>query len=62
VTFIPTCKTVVLLCAPEDVFMLFRYTETPPENAIFPPAAQRGSARASGYTENSAFPYRPFGH
>ena len=33
------------------------YTENPPENAIFPPAALRVSAVASGYTENSSFPY-----
>ncbi len=39
--------------------MLFRYTEKPPENAIFPPAALRVSAVASRYTENSSFPYVP---
>ncbi len=37
--------------------MLFRYTENPPENTIFPPAALRVSARATAYTENSSFPY-----
>ena len=57
VTFTPTCKTVGLLCGPEDVPMLFRDTENPPENAIFPPAALRVSALASAYTENSSFPY-----
>ncbi len=40
--------------------MLFRYTENPPENTIFPPAALRVSAVASAYTENSSFPYRAF--
>ena len=40
--------------------MLFRYTENPPENAIFPLAALWVSAVASAYTENSSFPYRPF--
>ncbi len=39
--------------------MLFRYTENPPENAFSPPAALRVSAVASGYTENSSFPYTP---
>ncbi len=43
----------------EDVLMLFRYTENPPENIIFPPAALRVSTRASAYTENSSFPYTP---
>ncbi len=33
------------------------YTENPPENAIFPPAALRVSAMAFSYTENSSFPY-----
>ncbi len=37
--------------------MLFRYTENPPENAIFTPAALRVSAVAFSYTENSSFPY-----
>ncbi len=37
--------------------MLFRYTENPPENAIFAPAALRVSAMAFSYTENSSFPY-----
>ncbi len=37
--------------------MLFRYTENPPENPIFPPAALRVSAVAFSYTENSWFPY-----
>ncbi len=41
----------------EDVLMLFRYTENPPENAIFPLAALRVSALAAAYTENSSFPY-----
>ncbi len=41
----------------EDVLMLFKYTENPPENAIFPPAALRVSAMASAYTENSSFRY-----
>ena len=40
--------------------MMFRYTENPPENAIFAPAALRVSAVAFSYTENSSFPYRPF--
>ncbi len=44
----------------EDVLMLFRYTENPPENAIFAPAALRVSAVAFSYTENSSFPYSPF--
>ncbi len=39
--------------------MVFRYTENPPENAIFPSAAQRVSAVAFAYTENSSFPYTP---
>ena len=39
--------------------MLFRYTENPPENAIFPPAALRVSTMAPAYTENSSFPYTP---
>ena len=56
-TFTPTFKTVELLCGPEDVLMLFRYTENPPENAIFPPVALRVSAVAFSYTENSSFPY-----
>ena len=38
--------------------MLFRYTENPPENTIFTPAALRFSAGPSAYTENSSFPYR----
>jgi hypothetical protein len=37
--------------------MLFSYTENPPVNAIFPPAARRISAVAFAYTENSSFPY-----
>ncbi len=37
--------------------MLFRYTENPPENAIFPLAALRVSALAAAYTENSSFRY-----
>ncbi len=37
--------------------MLFRCTENPPENTIFPPAALRVSARAFGYTEKGSFPY-----
>ncbi len=37
--------------------MLFRYTENPPENAIFPLAALRVSAGPSWYTENSSFRY-----
>ena len=37
--------------------MLFSYTENPPENTIFAPAALRVSARATAYTENSSFPY-----
>ncbi len=37
--------------------MLFRYTENPPENTIFTPAALRVSAVAFSYTENSSFPY-----
>ncbi|MEE9602933.1 MAG: hypothetical protein V3V75_06485, partial [Thermoguttaceae bacterium] len=41
----------------EDVLMFFRYTENPPENDIFPPAALQVSAEPSGYTENSSFPY-----
>ena len=41
----------------EDVLMLFRYTENPPENAISPPAALGVSAVAFSYTENSSFPY-----
>ncbi len=44
----------------EDVLMLFRYTENPPEDAIFPPAALRVPAMAFSYTENSSFPYRTF--
>ena len=40
--------------------MLFRCTETPPENTISTLAALRVSAVASAYTENSSFPYRPF--
>ena len=43
----------------EDVLMLFRYTENPPENPIFPPTALWVSAGPSGYTENSSFPYIP---
>ena len=43
----------------EDVLMLFRYTENPPENTIFTPAALRVSAMAFSYTENSSFPYTP---
>ena len=39
--------------------MLFRYTENPPENAVFQPEALRVSAVASRYTENSSFPYTP---
>ena len=56
-TFLPWRKTVELLCGPEDVLMVFRYTENPPENAIFPPAGLRVSAMAFSYTENSSFPY-----
>ena len=41
----------------EDVLMLFRYTENPPENTISTPAALRVSAVASAYTEISSFPY-----
>ena len=41
----------------EDVLMLFRCTENPPENPIFPSTALRVSAGPSGYTENSSFPY-----
>ncbi len=41
----------------EDVLMLFRYTENPPEITIFAPAALRVSAGPSGYTENSSFRY-----
>ena len=37
--------------------MLSRYTENPPENAIFPPAALRVSAVVFSYTENSSFRY-----
>ena len=37
--------------------MLFTYTENPPENPIFAPAALRVSALAFSYTENSSFPY-----
>ncbi len=40
--------------------MLFRCTENPPENTIFPPAALRVPAMAFAYTENSSFPYSPF--
>ncbi len=43
----------------EDVLMLFRYTENPPENAIFRLVALRVSAVAFAYTENSSFPYIP---
>ena len=43
----------------EDVLMLFRYTENPPENAIFTPGALRVSVVVSAYTENSSFPYIP---
>ncbi len=39
--------------------MLFRYTENPPENTIFAPAALRVSAVAFSYTENSSYPYIP---
>ena len=39
--------------------MLFRYTENPPENAIFPSVALRFSVVAFSYTENSSFPYTP---
>ncbi len=38
--------------------MLFSYTENPPENTIFTPAALRVSTVAFSYTENSSFPYR----
>ena len=41
----------------EDVLMLFRCTENPPENAIFTPAEPPVSAVAFAYTENSSFPY-----
>ena len=41
----------------EDVLMLFRYTENPPENAIFPSVALRFSVVAFSYTENSSFPF-----
>ncbi len=37
--------------------MLFRYTENPPENAVFQPEALRVPALASAYTENSCFRY-----
>ena len=40
-TFLPSCKTVELLCGPEDVLMLFRYTENPPENRFFGPGFLR---------------------
>ena len=43
----------------EDVLMLFMYTENPPENTIFTPAALRVAALVSAYTENSSFPYIP---
>ena len=43
----------------EDVLLLFRYTENPPENTISTPAALRVSAVAFSYTENSSFPYIP---
>ena len=56
-TFLPSCKTVGLLCDPEDVLMLFRYTEKPPENAFFPSTPLRVSAQATAYTENSSFSY-----
>ncbi len=39
--------------------MLFRYTENPPENAIFRLVALRVSAVAFAYTENGCFPYTP---
>ncbi len=58
-TFLPSCKTVELLCGPEDVLMLFRSTEKSPENPIFPSTALRVSRVAFSYTENSSFPYRP---
>ncbi len=58
-TFLPSCKTVELLCGAEDVLMLFRYTENPPENTSFTPTALRVSAVASACTENSSFPYTP---
>ncbi len=38
--------------------MLFRYTENPPENTVFTPAALRVSAVATAYTEISSFPYK----
>ncbi len=41
----------------KDDLMLFRYTENPPENTIFTPAALRVSAVAFVYTENSSFRY-----
>ncbi len=43
----------------EDVLLLFRCTENPPENANLPPAALGVSALAFSYTENSSFPYTP---
>ena len=41
----------------EDVLMLFRCTENPPENLIFLSAALRVSVVMFSYTENSSFPY-----
>ncbi len=41
----------------EDVLMLFRYTENPPENRFFAPGFLRLSGLCMGYTENSSFPY-----
>ena len=43
----------------EDVLMLFRYTENPPENWFFAPGFLRLSGLRIGYTENSSFPYAP---
>ena len=56
-TFLPSCKTVGLLCGPEDVLMLFRYTENPPENRFFASGFLRLSGWRMGYTENSSFPW-----
>ena len=41
----------------EDVLMLFRYTENPPENRFFAPGFLRLSGWRTGCTENSCFPY-----
>ena len=53
-------RSALLRCfGTEDVLMLFRYTENPPENRLFGPGFLRLSGWRMGYTKNSSFPYTP---